>query len=95
MTDERDLYCAECGIVLLAIHSEHGLSWEVRPVTCVPCGQRCCDRQCLADHKRHCYAAKEAKERRQAARRPAASLAELMQRGVIRGVYPTGGVRGQ
>jgi len=49
-------YCAHCGFIL-------GAPVDPPPITCRPCGQKVCDRYCLAEHKRFCAPSKEAKER--------------------------------
>lgn len=53
MTEEPE-FCEECSFYL-----EPG--WK--GITCIPCGAKVCSRQCLADHKVHCYAVIEKRER--------------------------------
>jgi len=54
MTNESE-YCAECGFITTG--------WP-EACTCRPCGQKVCDRYCLAEHKRYCAGAQEAKARK-------------------------------
>jgi len=59
-------YCAECGSILPGERY-----YNLPPyITCHPCGAKCCDRDCLVEHKRFCAPSKEAKERRAAKGKP-------------------------
>lgn len=56
---EDNEYCDECRFLL-----EKGDLFKQGFIRCVPCGAKCCSRECLVEHRIYCPAVRERRVRR-------------------------------